>query len=200
MRLLAFFHVLWLLIGDEMRTTQALANTNRRRQLLWGFITSAPLLASPAHAVCTWGVLSEDCIGVYKMPDSSAPTSMDVSTARSSLIEQRQRIDTVRSNILSGNLVQGGLELLKVVPKINKAGKSLIPMDIDGSSAVSGLIVQRMEAQLEEINGLLGQADVSIGQGMRGEMGSVTVAQLTIIRDLQDAQNLLDDFLALASK
>jgi hypothetical protein len=134
------------------------------------------------------------------MPASSAPASMDVAAARSSLIEQRQRIDTVKSSIVSGNLVQGGLELLKVVPKINKAGKSLIPLDMGGSSAVSGLIIQRMEAQLEEINGLLGQADVSIGQGMRGEMGFVTMAQLTIIRDLQDAQNLLDDFLALASK
>jgi hypothetical protein len=115
-------------------------------------------------------------------------------------MEQRQRIDSIKSNILSGNLVQGGLELLKVVPKIDKAAKSLIFMDYGGSSAVSGLIIQRMEAQLEEINGLLGQADVSIGQGMRGETGSVTMAQLTIIRDLQDAQNLLDDFLASASK
>ncbi len=200
MRLFISFHVLCLLFGNEMRTSRALTTTNRRRQLLWEFITAAPLAASPAHAVCTWGELSEDCIGVYKMPANSAPALMDVSTARSSLMEQRQRIDSIKSNILSGNLVQGGLELLKVVPKIDKAAKSLIFMDYGGSSAVSGLIIQRMEAQLEEINGLLGQADVSIGQGMRGETGSVTMAQLTIIRDLQDAQNLLDDFLASASK
>ena len=180
---------------------QALTMDHHRRQVIWGLLTAVPIAVSPVNAMCTWGDASEDCIGVYKMPPNPAAASMDSSIARSSLLDQRQRMDSIKSSILAGDLVQGGLELLKVVPKISKAGKSLIPTTTtnDGKSVVSGLRMQQMESQLEEILGLLGQSDVSIGQGMRGEMGSVTMAQLTILRDLQDAQNLIDDFLA-ASK
>lgn len=175
-------------------------NMIHRRHLLFSLIT-LPVAASPADSICTWGQELEDCVGVYKMPASGGGGTLDPSSARSTLLEQRGRIDNIKSSILSGSLLQGGLELLKVVPRISRAGKSLLSTyNGDTNSVAAGLRSQQMESQLEEIIGLLGQVDVSIGQGIRGEMGSLTMAQLTILKDLQDAQNLMDDFMANATR
>lgn len=55
--------------------------------------------------------------------------------------------------------------------------------------------VARLKDDFNMAMGLWGECDVVIGQGLRGQLGVTTVAQLQILSSLKDAVLAYDDFL-----
>ena len=103
-----------------------------------------------ADAACLPGDIREDCIGVYKLPmdDSSSryvetPEKLKMyapdlkwippidypsnyQNAINQLKEQRQNFDVVQENVAKGDIKQGGLILLDVIPKVTAAGRYIV--------------------------------------------------------------------------
>ena len=54
----------------------------------------------------------------------------------------------------------------------------------------------QLQSRLEDTLACFGQVDVTLGQGLRGQLGVVTAAQLAVLSELRDALRAYDDFLA----
>lgn len=135
--------------------------------------------------------------------------------------QQRGQLDTCKDFILKGDLNQGGLVLLDVVPKISAAGKVILKgfgnalnkernlevkrsksnnMDIGAvnnsdKSTTIDMKAYRFEYALNEVLGYLGETDVLIGQGLRGQLGVSAPAQIQILSSLDDARREFDEML-----
>jgi hypothetical protein len=121
---------------------------------------------------------------------------------------------------LKGNLNEGGLILLEVVPKLSSAGKVVLRglddalnkernLEIKRSSgkgntgAISSgekattldMKAYRFEYALNEVLGYLGETDVLIGQGIRGELGVSAPAQIQILSSLGEAKREFDEMI-----
>lgn len=174
-------------------------------------------------AACIPGDLSAECIGVYKFPEMSekdlaslapdvkyvAPAATPKTAAQAVAILQAQRskaADDISDVIAAGRLEEAGIKLLNLIPKVTAAGRVLIESTGETSRAasesevVAQLRLSQMESRYEMMIGTLGQCDVSIGQGLRGQMGVSAVAQLNILDELKDAIVAFDDFLAFAPR
>ena len=68
----------------------------------------------------------------------------------------------------------------------------------DEVTVVEALAIEMAENQMNYVTGYWGDCDITIGQGIRGELGQLTVAQLAILSSLRDATGALDDFLVTA--
>jgi hypothetical protein len=190
--------------------------------------TSTVLVAS-SQAACLPGDTSKECIGVYKVPmddriadmvgtkealEANAPglnyvppigVPKSASDALKVLQAQRLAAEDIRSVVAAGRLEEAGIKLLNLLPRVTAAGNVLIQsttlklQNSNSSEPIKQLQLTRLCSQLDETVAYFGQCDVSIGQGLRGDMGSVTVAQLEILSELRDATAALDDFLALVA-
>jgi hypothetical protein len=179
------------------------------KQLAFLVTMTVPLGSDTASAACLYGDLSKECIGVYKQPantvEESSSSGLTLEKALKTLVKQRQVADTeIREAITVGRLEDAGLLILALVPRVASAGSVVLQqhqMQEDGSnnnSQLQQLKLDRLQNKFAEALGSFGQCDVSVGQGMRGEMGSITMAQLTILSDLQEGIAALDDFLVMA--
>mmetsp|Transcript_16428 Transcript_16428/g.38031 ORF Transcript_16428/g.38031 Transcript_16428/m.38031 type:complete len:312 (-) Transcript_16428:556-1491(-) len=72
-------------------------------------------------------------------------------------------------------------------------------VDDDEVTVVEALAIEMAEDQMNYVTGYWGDCDITIGQGIRGELGQLTVAQLAILSSLRDATCALDDFLVTAA-
>lgn len=131
---------------------------------------------------------------------------------------QRLAADDIVAVIRQGKLEEGGVKILNLLPRVGMAGQLMIQTSLSSStlvndSALSAVeeenkqqqkkasIQQLKEMQLESaLNSVLnsfGECDIMIGQGIRGEMGAITAAQIHILNELRDAIRAYDDFLAI---
>mmetsp|Transcript_1722 Transcript_1722/g.2391 ORF Transcript_1722/g.2391 Transcript_1722/m.2391 type:complete len:301 (+) Transcript_1722:150-1052(+) len=210
------------------------AKSQSRRRLLISASLLMPLSQlndNEANAACLPGDIREDCIGVYKLPMDDAAASYvetpeklqkyapdlkwvepiqypsNYQNAINQLKEQRQNFDVAQENIAKGDIKQGGLILLDVVPKVTAAGRYIVrsysiaannernkASDSDEAKALD-MKSYRIEYALNECLGYLGESDVLIGQGLRGELGVSAPAQLAILEQLRDARKEFDEFL-----
>lgn len=136
-------------------------------------------------------------------------------------------MDTLEESVAKGDMNQGGLILLDIIPKVNAAGTVILRIfgvaankernlemknvmgsrsngesgDSSGTSNVSkkttdlDMKAYRIEYALNEVLGYLGETDVMIGQGLRGQLGVSAPAQLQILSNLGDAKMEFDELL-----
>ena len=149
------------------------------------------------------------------VPPLLSPKS--VQDALQILQAQRKALEDIQQVVMEGRFEEAGIKLLNVLPRVTTAGRLMVqfmssssssPQASSGSSSSStsssssSAVVQelqqsRAQNQLDILLALLGQCDVTMGQGLRGEMGSVTMAQLSILSEVKDVIRALDDFVAL---
>jgi hypothetical protein len=174
-------------------------------------------------AACLAGDLSPDCIGVYKvpvgdveairrMPDAVAQNAPDLlSTPRTTMVlpsnwktalevlqTQRLAADDIYAVVQRGQLQEAGIKVLNLVPQVTAAGRVIIDKvssDTGKSAGIQEVQLMQLQARLDDTLACWGQVDVTLGQGLRGELGVVTVAQLAILSELRDAMRAYDDFL-----
>eukprot|EP00980_Cylindrotheca_fusiformis_P020572 scaffold7641_cov115-Cylindrotheca_fusiformis.AAC.18 len=180
--------------------------------------------AATTKAACLPGDLSKECIGVYKVPMDAnvlpyvgtpedlkkfAPDLKYVppiqapdnfSAALDDLKSQRIAADDIQQVVSAGRLEEAGIKVLNLMPKVTSAGRLVVDV-IEGkldpnTSKVDEMKLTRIRDQLDMVIGLWGECDVTIGQGLRGQMGVSAVAQLQVLSSLREATGALDDFLA----
>ncbi|KAL3808177.1 hypothetical protein ACHAXA_006100 [Cyclostephanos tholiformis] len=122
-----------------------------------------------------------------------------------------------------GNIEGAGLILLDVIPKVSAAGIVIVRMFNNASNSKRHLAMKpngakvitvnngnpsstpkdtslemkayRIEYTLNELLGYMGETDVLIGQGLRGELGVSAVAQIQILSSLSDCRKEYDNLL-----
>lgn len=146
--------------------------------------------------VGTKEALERNAPGLNYVPPVPVPKS--AADARLVLEAQRQAADDIRAVVAAGRLEEAGIKVLNLVPKVTAAGRVVVDtvaQTTTFSDGVKEVQLLRLQSKLDETLGNFGQVDVDIGQGLRGEMGVVTAAQLQILADLKDAMMAFDDFL-----
>ena len=140
------------------------------------------------------------------------------------LKDQRSKLDDARDLVAKGDIEKAGLTLLGVIPKVSAAGIAIVRMFDDASNSERNLAMKindgtksignndgnpsstpkatalemkayRIKYALDELLGYLGETDVLIGQGLRGELGVSAVAQIQILNNLSDCSKGYDDLL-----
>lgn len=218
-----FQAIQFLLLSHLSSTTRAWSLDRRRALKVAVTGLFAPI---PVNAACLPGDLSKECIGVYKVPLDPeiddfvnteealkkfapdikfVPPVQSPKSARDALdvlYAQRKAADDIREVVTAGRLEEAGIKVLNLIPKVTMAGRVAMASSLekDGPGGVSEVRQIQVQSTLDQLLGLFGQCDVSIGQGLRGEMGVSAVAQLNILSDLKDATIAFDDFLALVDK
>ena len=182
---------------------------------------------SQAHAACLSGDTSEDCIGVYKvpiddeilpyidtkekllryapdvkwLPPIKSPETID--EAKRTITEDYKKCkDQIESLIIRGDLVSAGKLVLEVMPRVTVSGQ-LIADDLfekEKGSSEKSLKYLRLEAAFDELVIALGQFDVTLGQGLRGELGGITVTQLAILPDAKELLTKFSDFVIVCTE
>jgi hypothetical protein len=187
-----------------------------------GGATALVSVTTPAIAACLPGDLSKECIGVYKVPmddniagmvgtkealEKNAPglnyvppiaIPKSFAEAMSVLETQRKAADDIRTVVSAGRLEEAGIQVLNLIPKVTAAGRVVVQSVTSGSQLSEGAREVRnlqLQSKLDDMVANFGQLDITIGQGLRGEMGVVTAAQLNILSDLKDALIAFDEFL-----
>ncbi|KAL3799981.1 hypothetical protein HJC23_007454 [Cyclotella cryptica] len=221
---------------------------NRRKFVVRSSLPILSLILSMnpnyTHAACLPGDIRSECIGVYKMPlDDAVLPYVDTperlrkfapdlnwvppieyppnfSAAVTQIHQQRSKLDLVRDLILKGDLNQGGLVLLDVVPNVSAAGKVILKgfgdavnkernLQMKRNKGNDGAFINsekattldmrayRFEYSMNELLGYLGEVDVLIGQGLRGELGAFAPAQIQILSSLDEAQSEFDEIIRI---
>jgi len=150
------------------------------------------------------------------IPPIESPKSFE--SAMAILHAQRAAADEVKQHIMAGKLEEAGVQVLGLIPRVNSgcrrvfsdledtihekgivAGKPKNETPTESETTVEMMAIEMAEDQMNYVNGYWGDCDITIGQGIRGELGRLTVAQLTILASLRDATCALDDFLVTAA-
>lgn len=98
------------------------------------------------------------------------------------------------SFIYNGKLEEAGLVVLSVIPKLTMAGRVVVnKLQREASLAAAESISQnlsmrgfRVETAMTILLSSLGGLDICIGQGMRGQMGALTAAQIQILPEVTE--------------
>ena len=146
--------------------------------------------------VGTKEALERNAPGLKYVPPITIPKSME--EARQVLQAQRIAADDIKGVVAAGRLEEGGMKVLNLVPKVTAAGRVVVDTVAHTTAFRTGVREVQMlqlQSKLDDTLGYFGQVDVSIGQGLRGELGVVTAAQLQVLADLKDAIIAFDDFL-----
>ena len=219
--------------SNEVDITRTISQSSRRSFLICAsvLISTSQLNVNQAKAACLPGDIREECIGVYKLPmDDAAKSYVETPeklqkyapdlkwvepiqfpssyhNAINQLKEQRQTFDVVQENVAKGDIKQGGLILLDIVPKVTAAGRYIVQSyssaannernkDFDSEEAKTlDMKAYRIEYALNECLGYLGESDVLIGQALRGELGVSAPTQLAILDQFRDARKEFDELL-----
>lgn len=200
------------------------------------FITNAFLMTflSPkaAKAACLTGDQDKSCIGIYKVPNEEiaeyAKTPEELAKIApdlrwvppliypKSLKEALEFVEVCDEQLIemeklmiSGKLEDAGVLVLGIIPKITVAGSVIIRSFDDNTKEDLSMRSYRVEVTMTELLVALGGFDVTLGQGMRGEMGAITAAQVLLLSDVRDVKDGfelfkravgLDEFKTKASK
>ena len=143
--------------------------------------------------------------------------------ALNQLKDQRQQLDVAQDLVAKGQIEKAGLIVLDIIPKANAAGsvilksinkasnnernaamkrknKSSIGNDDNPSSTNKATTLEmkayRVETTLNELMGNLGETDVLIGQGLRGELGVSAPAQIAILEEFANCRKEFDNLLS----
>jgi hypothetical protein len=138
------------------------------------------------------------------------------------LKEQGKRLDAAVDLVAMGDIEGAGLTLLDVIPKVSAAGIVIIRMFDDASNNERNLAMKlngangigndgnpsstpevialemkayRIKYTMNELLGYMGETDVLMGQGLRGELGVSAVAQIQILSSLSDCRKEYDNLL-----
>jgi len=183
------------------------------------------MLPTPSQAACLQGDTSPDCIGFYKVPLDDdilpyigspeklaqyapgirwVPPVEYPKTYKAALAELEPlkiRTSALSDLILKGNLTDAGVELLGIMPRITVSGR-LVVASLSGDTSEKrttasdfGLRALRIEAAYLELLYTLNSVDILIGQGLSGDLGSVTAAQIQILGELREANTLFDEMI-----
>ena len=153
------------------------------------------------------------------VPPIEYPKSFE--SAMATLRAQRTTADEIKQHVLAGKLEEAGIKVLSLLPQVaassrrvfsdlqakirtsgipNKNNKVIVDrVPTDSETTVEEMAIEMAENQMNCVNGYWGDCDITIGQGIRGELGVVTIAQLTILESLRDATCALDDYLVTAA-
>lgn len=146
--------------------------------------------------VGTKEALERNAPGLNYVPPIEVPKS--IKDAMQVLEAQRRAADDIKTVISGGRLEEAGIKVLNLLPKVTAAGRVII-QNVEQTSTLSAgakeVQLLKLQSKFDETLGCFGQVDVSIGQGLRGQMGVVTVAQLGILSDLKEAIGAFDEFL-----
>ncbi|CAJ1957951.1 unnamed protein product [Cylindrotheca closterium] len=184
-------------------------------------------IAEPASAACLPGDLSKECIGVYKVPidDGILPfvgtpeklklyapdlnyippikAPINAKRALELLDTQQLAAEDIQQVVMSGKLEEAGIKVLGLLPVVQSSGKFLVDKIEYGlltpnSTTIDDLKISKLKSDLDLALGMWGECDMVIGQGLRGQLGVTTVAQLQILSSIKDAIVAYDDFLVNA--
>ena len=218
---------------DEVEDMMTKKSQSRRSFMICAslLVPMSQLNTNQANAACLPGDIREDCIGVYKLPmDDAAKSYVETpeklqkyapdlkwvepiqfpssyQNAINQLKEQRQNFDVVQESVAKGDIKQGGLLLLDIVPKVTAAGRYIVKYfssaansernkDFESEEAKTlDMKSYRIEYALNECLGYLGESDVLIGQALRGELGVSAPAQLAILDQFRDTRKEFDELL-----
>lgn len=166
--------------------------------------------APPSNAACLPGDTSDSCIGVYKVPiDDEILDYIDtpekllkyapdvnwvepvrypptVRDARRELQQLQPRIESLKSKALNGDITLVGKEILEIWPRITVAGRVVVQGLENAKDKAFNSRAYRTSVAHDEVLNSFGECDVLIGQGIRGDLGSLTVAQIYIIQNLDE--------------
>ena len=124
---------------------------------------------------------------------------------------QRLAADDIVSVISAGRLEEAGIKVLNLLPKVTSAGKLVVdtlqgeinskpPSGSSSDTIITELRLSKLEQEFQLVVALWNEADLVIGQGLRGELGVSAVAQLQILSSLRDAIAATDDFLVTVDR
>jgi hypothetical protein len=152
---------------------------------------------------------------LHYVPPIEYPKSFE--SAIAILQAQRAAADEIKQHVMAGKLEEAGIQVLGLIPQVNSgcrrvfsdledmirtkgivAGKPKTGIPSESETTAEMMAIEMAEDQMNYVNGYWGDCDITIGQGIRGELGRLTVAQLTILASLRDATCALDDFLVTA--
>ena len=167
-----------------------------------------------ANAACLSGDTSTNCIGVYKVPVDPEiedfvntpqklllyapdvkwvpPVEVPKNSAEASkwMKELKVRCEGLEGMVLKGDLEGAGKDVLDITPKVVVAGRVLM----EGAKGTS-TTAMKFEAAWNSLTVYLGQCDVLLGQGIRGEMGAIALAQLMILESVKEINDSFNDLL-----
>jgi cell division GTPase FtsZ len=103
----------------------------------------------------------------------------------------RQDVDSIILVVKEGNLTSAGVELLRIIPRITVDGRVIIRKLYSEES--TSMKAYRVENALNELLTSLGGVDVLLGQAINGQMGSITMAQIQCLEELNAAIQSFDD-------
>jgi hypothetical protein len=150
------------------------------------------------------------------VPPIQKPESFEVAMAI--LRDQRNAADEIKQHVMAGKLEEAGIKVLGLIPQVTSSSRRVFT-DLEAKIRTTGIVagrpksdepsesettveemaIEMAENQMNFVTGYWGDCDITIGQGIRGELGMLTVAQLTILASLRDATCALDDFLVTAA-
>jgi len=142
--------------------------------------------------------------------------------ARREMMALQKSSLTLEGSIMEGDLTGAGIILLRILPRVRASGEvaveSLLGNDVSDSGngggkdngrlgrrktastqkrqkvdyVISGMRAESLQAEL--LNAL-GGCDVMIGQALRGDLGSITAAQIDIVSELRDINRFFGDLM-----
>ena len=154
------------------------------------------------------------------VPPIESPKSFE--SAMAILRAQRSTADDIKQQVLAGKLEEAGIKVLDLIPQVTTSSRKVfsdletkirtrgiasnnnnnnnndVRIPTDSETTVEEMAIEMAENQMNYVQGYWGDCDITIGQGIRGELGMVTIAQLTILESLRDATCALDDYLVTA--
>jgi hypothetical protein len=211
-------------LGDNANHANIYGAITRRTAIFNTFCSSSTLIILPknANAACLMGDTSPDCIGVYKMPmDDRAlgyvdtpeklatfapdvryvppvPYPKSYTEAKSELDSLQKRCAALDGLVLRGNLTEVGVEILAIIPRLTVDGRVMI-QDLNDAKVISGVDMSmkayRAESAHVELLNKLGQCDILIGQALAGQLGAPAPAQIQILSDVKEANELFNEFM-----
>ncbi len=177
-------------------------------------LTSVP---KPAEAACLSGDDRPECIGVYKVPiddriESMIDTPEHLATfapdlkwvpitpyppspqhAKEDLATMEDRLQNIIALVQKGDLNNAGTEILSIVPRITVDGRMLVShLEKNDETSMRAL---RSENAHQDLLSSLGSSDIVLGQALAGRLGSITVAQIQILEELNQAKISMQELL-----
>ena len=184
-------------------------------------VISATSKPEKANAACLYGDLSPSCIGIYKVPlDDNilsyvstpeqlskyapgityvppVPYPPNSEAAYNDIMScENDIMVNLESDIRNGKLESAGILILSIIPKLTMAGRVVVPAlnNLASSSSTFAMKGFRVETAIQTLISTLSGLDICIGQGIRGELGVITAAQILL---LQDVKEVKDNFVEL---
>ena len=155
------------------------------------------------------------CIGIsfathpseaYEDKAATQSRNSEYKDAVESLLAQRLASDDINNVILDGKMDEARFKVINLIPQVTSAGQIVLKnwkqetKNDFGKETETSNDVSLIQLQMKLDRVLVMYTDTSrlIEQGLRGQMGALTVTQLQSLSSLKTAQESFDDFLNIA--